>query len=374
MKEHHLIFQEIHRLQQLGESYALATVVKVSGSTYRGAGARMLITQSGQTFGTISGGCLEGDVFQKAQKVIEDGAPVLIEYDTTSPDDIFWGTGMGCGGVTTVLIENPQFSGKLALMSRVNDFIQQQRPFSIATVFKNGNDAVLPQAGICQVYPEPHQSEFATDSTFTANLIEDLKAANNSGSTLVKTYSLQTTEIELLLETVIPPLPLIIFGGGHDVHSLIRLANFLGWNVTVVEYREALTTAEKFPDADQVILWEDTEPPSEMRVSERSACVIMNHHYLTDKKILKTLIPSPAHYIGFLGPAKRAKQLLEEIQAEGTVLTKSETSRLFSPVGLDIGAETAEEIALSVIGEIQASINGRPGGSLRERKGPIHER
>ncbi len=377
MKDLLTIFKEIKTLEKIGERYALATVVKVSGSTYRGLGARMLITGTGKTIGTISGGCLEGDVLQKAQSVIAGGEPLLVEYDTTSPDDIFWGTGMGCGGVTTVLIENLSSSPKNDLLKNLYHRIQNRERFALATITRfEGEDNNL-MIGTSAVYSQL-KAEIDREKAaqiLPSQILSGLESVYQNGKSVIKQFETEKSTIEVLLEAIMPPQPLIIFGGGHDVYPVINLANMLGWHVTVVDYREVFARKENFPAADAVFLWDDSElPPPGLSITPHTACIIMNHHYLTDKKILKQLLPSPAFYIGFLGPQKRAKQLLEEIQSEARAITPEQLSRLYSPVGLDIGAETAAEIALSIIAEIQAAINQRNGGFLRQRKGPIHQR
>ncbi|RMI06702.1 MAG: XdhC/CoxI family protein, partial [Calditrichaeota bacterium] len=164
-----------------------------------------------------------------------------------------------------------------------------------------------------------------------------------------------------------------IFGGGPDVFPVVSLAKQLGWHITVIDHREPFADPKRFPEADRVVLWQEEPFPDTVRIDHRTVCVVMTHHYLTDKKILLHLMRSPAAYIGILGPAKRAKQLLDEVRDE-LPLTCEITNRIYSPVGLDIGAETAEEIALSVIAEIMAVLHNREGGSLRERRGPIHQR
>ena len=188
------------------------------------------------------------------------------------------------------------------------------------------------------------------------------------------THQLSEGKLEVLLEYIAPPLPLIIFGGDHDVFPMITAARRLGWDVTVVERREALATAGRFAEANSVVHWQDGPPPKALEIQRSTVCVVMTHHYLTDKMILKNLLHTDCRYLGFLGPKKRANQLLNELRSEGETITDAQMSRLHHPVGLDIGAETAEEVALAIIAEILAVINGRSGGMLRDRRGHIHDR
>ena len=374
MKELQNILQEIEKLEQSGEPYAIATVVKVSGSTYRRPGVRMLITESRNTVGTISGGCLEGDVIEKAKHVIATGRPQLVIYDTTSEDDIYWGTGMGCGGTMHVLIDCPSVRGYVSNLKYLSECFENHSPVAFATVFNfegqstgmNGRNLIF-NGSDCLF-------EEIEDTQLRETLLSNARQVLSTGKTITEHYQFTDSSAEVLIEYIAPPLSLVIFGGGHDVFPLLNLAKQLGWQVTIIDHRKAFATQERFPAADSVILWEGEKFPPELKISSRSFCVVMTHNYLIDKKILQTILLSSARYIGFLGPKKRTEQLIDEIRAEGMVLNDERFKRLYAPVGLDIGAETAEEIALSIVSEIQAVINRHKGGSLRERKGPIHER
>ena len=371
MKELQEILQTIEQLEKTGTRYAIATVVKVSGSTYRGPGARMLISEDGKTVGNISGGCLENDVITNAREVINSGEPRLVRYDTTAEEDIFWGTGLGCGGITHIFIE-PQ-SSLQPFLQRVRQDIRHHQPVVAATVFEVQADLPIAPGARLMFDGSSLGVNTIPGGEFAVTLEKDVRYAYQSFSTETRTYSLPGGSVSVLMETLQPPQSLLIFGGGPDVFPVISLANQLGWQITVIDHREPFADPERFPDADRVILWQEEAFPEEVRIDERTVCVVMTHHYLTDKKILLHLLRSPAAYIGILGPAKRAKQLLDEVRDE-LPLSCEITNRIYSPVGLDIGAETAEEIALSVIAEIMAVLHHREGGSLRERRGPIHQR
>ena len=258
-------------------------------------------------------------------------------------------------------------------MQRVQQDIRHQKPVVAATVFAVQGD--LPIAPGARLMFDGSSVVLNTipDAKFTGILESDAQTAYQSLSTESRPYPLLGGSVSVLIETLQPPQPLFIFGGGPDAFPVISLAKQLGWHITVIEHREPFADPQRFPEADRVILWQDEPFPKSVPIDERTVCVVMTHHYLTDKKILLHLMRSPAAYIGILGPAKRAKQLLDEVRNK-LPLTCEITNRIYSPVGLDIGAETAEEIALSVIAEIMAVLRGREGGSLRERRGPIHQR
>jgi len=372
MKDLLRILTEIETLENEGVKYALATLVNVSGSAYRGVGARMLITTDGKTVGTISGGCLEGDVVERARQVIVSGKAQLVKYDTTSEDDIFWGTGMGCGGVMHVFIDCPSLY--TSQLKALNNHLSHGESVVLATIFRY-EGAFADMTGQRLLFRGDNSTDpQLQDAALGAAILSDVEKAWNSGKSSIQSYKLNQCHAEVLIEYIASPQPLLIFGGGHDVFSLLHFAKQLGWHITVVDHRPAFATKERFPLADEVLPWEEGPKPPSLILNSQTACVVMTHHYLTDKKILKELLRSRVKYIGLLGPKKRAEQLLEEFRSEGMNLTTGQLERVFSPVGLDIGAENAEEIALSIIAEVQAVINGRSGEFLRKRKGAIHER
>lgn len=211
--------------------------------------------------------------------------------------------------------------------------------------------------------------------------------------------SLPTGKAEVFIEVIQPPVPLMIFGAGHDAVPLVRLAQELGWYVTLVDSRQADGTRERFPSADEVVLVRpegisDSEAllrlrkhgalakrhevqqqsADRLRVNNRTMAVIMTHNYLHNLELLKILLPSPVRYLGILGPKSRTGKLLQDLQEQGITPSEQQLQRLYSPVGLNIGADTPEEIALSIVAEIQAVLGDRSGGSLRNYQGPIHER
>ncbi len=206
-----------------------------------------------------------------------------------------------------------------------------------------------------------------------ASIVEDARAALERKLSSLKSYQLPTGEVEVFIEVIQPPLPLIIFGAGHDAIPVARFAKELGWNVTVVDTRQALATQNRFADADAIVLSHPENISNYITVSDRTVAVVMTHNYLHDLELLKILLPSPVCYLGILGPKSRTERLLEELRQIGTHLSREQLHRLYAPIGLDIGADTPEAIALSIIAGIQAVVTGRLGNQLRERKGSIHE-
>ena len=281
-----------------GEAALLATVVDVDGSTYRGAGARMVVRADGSTIGAVSGGCLEADIVARAAELLVSGTPELAHYDTRGSDDEVLGLGLGCRGVLDVQLE----------------------PLS--------GDAL-------------------------DRAIADLAALR------------ERTAVRLL-----------VCGGGTDAVPVVRLATEVGWLVTVVDHRPSFATMTRFPDAERVLhadVAREPEPLGQFLALERfSAAISMAHAATYDRTYLHTLLAVPSlRYLGMLGPRRRTMELLDG--APGVVPGELPPN-VYAPVGLDLGAETPEEIALSVVSEIAAVLGGRRAVSLRERVGPIHLR
>ena len=310
------------------EPAVLATLVRVEGSSYRRPGARLLLLGDGTRVGSISGGCLEDDVVAHAQAVLEHGRAETVIYDTTTENDLVWGTGLGCHGIVRVLLEKLPPTPVWAAVLRAN--------------LSAGRDTLLAVG-----YDEP--------AALGTQLAADEK--NSAG---------------IFLETVAPPTPLVIFGAGDDARPLSRFAKELGWRVTVVDSRPSYVTVTRFPEADQMAVGHGAEPTAGVALNARTVAVIMTHRYKDDLPLLRALLPQPLAYLGLLGPKKRAERLLETLAAEGLTITPEMRARLHAPVGLDLGATTPETVALSILAEIQTRLSGRKPIHLRERRAPIH--
>ncbi len=374
VKEFFEITEQIARLGSQIGSCALATVVEVSGSTYRTIGARMLIGPGDKVTGSISGGCLEGDVVLRSRAVVAGGKAALVTYDTTSPEDIFWGTGMGCGGKTTVLIQ-PLTQHLSQVLTRAAESLRRDHPVVLLTLLERDGTlahADLGLSALCGEEGEKLPAGFA-ELGETQELARACSQVLADKKPRILTFGEESVQTRVVLEALVPPQHLVVFGGGHDVLPVLHTAKNNGWRVSIVLRRKELDDG-KFSSADSVLVWQDDELPALDFLNDRTACVVMTHQYLEDRDILLRLMPSPVWYIGLLGPQKRARQLLDELEQGGHNFSRQQYERLYSPVGLDLGAETAEEIALSIIGEILALSRNRRGGLLRDRRGAIHDK
>lgn len=373
MKELQNILQAFEQIKAANQRAAIATVVKTSGSVYRRPGARMLITETGQSIGAISGGCLESDVFERAQPMmVQGGHPICVHYDTAASNDVIWGLGMGCNGAVEVLIESLDTASAQSSLELIAACFQQQQSGVIATVFRGEGELSPEMATRLFVWPDGTVLNNIAHQQLSSQLLQDTYQALAIGKNQVTVYHLEQGLAEVLIEVIHPPVPLHIFGAGYDAVPVVQLAKQLGWQVTVIDHRPAYATRDRFPQADQIIVCHAHELSATLPFNPHSVAIVMTHQYLQDQALLKTLLPAPIRYLGVLGPKQRTQQLLDDLQAEGFGWTETQLQRLHAPIGLDIGAETPEEIALAIVAEIQATLTGRPGNSLRSRAGAIH--
>ncbi|MBL7860017.1 MAG: XdhC family protein [Cyclobacteriaceae bacterium] len=349
---------------------ALATVVKVRGSSYRSPGARMLITDDGRWVGSISGGCLEGDALRKARTVMLEKQPMTVTYDTREESNQNLGIGLGCNGVIDVLIEPVDAGNDHNPVKQFQSLIRTEEPLAMATVFQGpdgvGRKIMIANNGILTgTLGQPQLTEMA---------IADLKTIFASKKSEAKKYEVGTQSYEVFLELIQPALSLIIFGGGFDARPVSELAKSLGWLVSVTDECVAHIAPVFFPTADKLSLCQREFIDRDFTITQYTACVLMSHNYEYDRDVLKKLLKTSAPYIGILGPRKRFDKMLKEFEEENIALSDSDYQRIHSPIGLDIGAEAPDEIALSIISEIQSKFTNRSGGFLKYHSGPIHQR
>jgi xanthine dehydrogenase accessory factor len=374
MHELEAILKAFEESQKNDETTFLATVVNTKGSTYRQPGARMLITSEGRTVGTISGGCLEKDIFEYARLGIRADEPIVVRYDTTSSEDIVWGFGLGCNGVVEVLIERIDCTRQLNPMVFFAQCLLDRQPRVIATVFAvNGLLKVKVGARLI-LNPDSSISTDIIETNLTEAIAQDAKLAKKTQLSTLNKYQLSSGSVEVFIEVIQPPTPLLVFGAGPDALPVVRFAKTLGWQTTVIDCRALETTRERFLIADKIILTRRQILQQEIVVNSSTVAVVMTHNYLDDLEIIKLLLPSPACYIGILGAKHRSERLLLDLHTEKLNYTKDQFQRLHAPIGIDIGANTPEEIALAIVAEIQAVLTNRSGGFLKNCKEPLHQR
>ena len=353
-----------------GAPMALATVVKIRGSAYRRPGARMLVTSCGRAAGMISGGCLENDVKEHAAKVIASGKSRLLTYDSTAPYDIVFGLGLGCNGVVQVLVERVSAEDPDDILALFGTCLDKRTSARVATVFDGHSAAGEALGSRIMHWPDGRTTVTTQDEELSAALTKLMNATEGRRAAIRPLPLSAGRHFGALIETIAPPVPLVIFGAGDDAIPVAALAKGLGWHVTVIDARPDYAKLERFPTVDQVQCLKPSATPA---LSTDTVVMIMSHSYSRDKELLAVLLPMRLRYVGALGPKARTDKLLAEIAEDGVTFSPTELAPLHGPAGLDIGAETPEEIAVSIIAEIQSVLVRRPGTSLRNKDGGIHD-
>ena len=367
------VLSAIEKLRARGEKMALATVVAARGSTYRRPGARLLVAESGELIGNISGGCLDNDIRREAKEVMAGKGARLIDFDLTADDEALWGWGLGCNVALEVFVEPPDHAAEV--IGSLKLALDQRRSIGLVTVLTSNVAAVGPGARLL-VHPDGNTEGGLGDPAVDAAAKESALVALKERKAGRRTLSVgEAGEVEAFVEALDPPIRLLIAGAGEDVIPLVRLAAAIGWEVVIADDRENLLNHERFPEASTFVhLPKAIELVESAGVDKLTAAIVMSHNYLRDQDYLKALLGQPVFYIGMLGPKTRLRRLLPDLAKEGVHPSEEDEPKIHGPAGLDIGAEGPEEIAWAVIAEIMAVRSGRNAGFLKDRKGPTHPR
>lgn len=376
MKEITDIIDAYYKAITDGKRMALATVVHVEGSSYRRPGARMLVTEDGQLTGAISGGCLEGDALRKALLAISQQTNKLVTYDTMDDDDdAKFGVQLGCNGIVHILFEPinvEKNNHPIILLERAT---QQRINAVLVTIFSMTNRSIQPGTGILLL---DNQANLIAENKFEKYndiVIQDSETALSCQKSLFNTYSFEGNNLTAFIEFLKPPVSIVIVGAGNDAIPLAQMASLLGWTITVADGRANQATAQRFPLAHKVMVAKSSDVISQISCDAQTVFVLMTHNYNYDLGVLREFMNSKdSIYIGSLGPKKKLERMLSDLKDDGIEITEEQISRIYGPVGLDIGAETSEEIALSVLAEIKAVLNKTPGTFLRDKQDVIHSR
>ncbi len=351
------ILQLLTQLVEQGRGAALATVVNIRGSAYRRPGAKMLIENDGTMAGSVSGGCLEADVREVALSVIRDGVPQLLHYDTGSDDATPFGLGLGCNGAVDIFVQRATAPDLLETSRRIMPLLEGDATFAVSTILRGatglGRSIVVPSKGI------------PAGSTGDANL--DRLIAARAGEFL-GTGTSQLHDLEghrLFTEIQLPPPSLLAIGAGEDTRPLVASASDVGFRVTVVDHRPAYLAPDHYPAGTRLVEARSDSELSALPLGPRTYAVVKTHSLEHDREWVRRLLNTDVPYIGVLGPRARIDDVLRDIGAE-------DNDRVFGPVGLDLGADGPEQIAVSVVAELLALLSGREPGHLRTREGAIH--
>jgi xanthine/CO dehydrogenase XdhC/CoxF family maturation factor len=336
-----------------GRPVLLATLVRTAGSSYRRAGARLLMTEDRWIAGGISGGCLEGDLLRKAWWRTADCPVASLEYDSTDEDDSL-AFSLGCRGKLSLLIERLSSDDPTHPLRFIERCFAKHTTGAIATVIRGatsvGRRLLRDRRGTvaCTV----------TNERLVPAIERAALAAIESG----ESSELACDHTDVFIEVIQPPRPVVVFGTNYDVLPLVEHAKCVGWDVTLVARREAPSTRLRFALADRVLVGSAEDIP----IDRHTAVVVMTHNFETDRDILRSVLFSHAPYIGVLGPRVRTERLLVELARSGVTPTAAQLARIHAPIGLDLGSDGPSEIALSIVAEIQASLSRRSGRSLSQ--------
>ncbi|MFQ5703161.1 MAG: XdhC family protein [Gemmatimonadales bacterium] len=352
------ILDHLAALARAGKRAVLATVVHIEGSAYRRAGAKLLIEESGATMGGVSGGCLEADVRGIALAALADGRPRLKHYDTGSDENMIWGLGLGCNGAVDVFVQPVTSEAIRETLEAERQLLAGDERFASGTV-------VVGDSGLWGRSLLMSASGTATGSTTNPKLDRQVQRfcahQIKTGESLLQ----DVADVKVFVEVCIPPPRLMIFGAGDDAMPLCASAAAVGFRVTVVDHRPAFLSRDRFPDA--LALNESRPDNARIEVTGDTFAITMTHSLKHDTDWVKYLLSTDVSYIGMLGPRQRTQEILESVGGLGD-------SRVFGPVGLDIGADGPEQVAASVVAELLAVHSKRDPRHLREREGAINVR
>jgi xanthine dehydrogenase accessory factor len=358
-RNNHLL-DAYQQLKLQTENCVLETIIETFGSTYQKPGARMLINKTGGMTGLLGGGCFERDLVEHAQSVFENGSAKTVFYDMRSPDNFVWGLGLGCNGAVKVLLQ----------------LLKADDGFSPLDIIASSAEANL--SGVLVSLVESSHSDFPSgQNIFLPASTDDDHMLLSPEHFPFKTFALQAVIqkqphieshvisgqlIKAFYDPLQPPSRLLIIGAGIDAIPLVTSAKALGWRVTVIDHRTSYINQERFPLAERLLHLIPEDVNENLDLNQFNALVLMTHNIEYDERYLKAIVNCNIPYIGLLGPMQRKDRLMKSLGSHSAQIKE----RVFGPVGLDIGAETPEEIALSVMAGIYAELNRRSGLDLSQ--------
>ncbi len=342
------------RVSGAGKRAALATVARVRGSAYRHEGAKLAVAEDGSSAGNVSGGCLEQDVREVALQVVRTGKPQLKSYCSSADEIAAWDLGVGCEGQVDVYVERAD------ARPRERELLEGRRPFAVASIIGMRDVGCGMRLIVTHEGAEGDVGGVELNRLVTAQA-RSLLAADESGVREIAGRS-------VFFDVLVPPPQLVLLGAGDDARPLARLAADVGFRVVVVDRRPGYLTRDRFPGAAALVHSTGDELEGALPLDADCYAAVMNHNFADDQAYLRALLKTPVAYIGVLGPRQRTERMLRNLAADAAI----DDSRVFGPVGLDIGTDGAEQVALAVIAEILAVRSGRRAKSLREREAPIH--
>jgi xanthine dehydrogenase accessory factor len=329
----------LDREMEAGHRLVAAFVIATEGSTYRKPGALMMLSSSGARCGLLSGGCLEGDLHEHAQRLLAGDDRILERhYDGRGSDDPVWGLGLGCEGAMRILLWRLETGSSLTLLRGWLSAAIRREPALLEIDLANGDGALSLGSAL----------RGDADSSSPSSVLPSDRATLRDGS-----FAVAAARVPALL----------LCGAGPDAEPVVRMASQVGWQVAVVDHRPAYVDAARFQDAVRVATVDAAVPGALVALDGFDAAVVMSHNLVADGRYLAALAVSSIPYVGLLGPAARRERLYAELGP----LAEALRPRLRAPVGLDLGGASPEAIALSIVAELQASLHGRSGTPFSAR-------
>lgn len=349
-----------------GETVGLGTVAATWRSAPRPAGAAMLVASDGTVVGSVSGGCVEGAVYELAQEVVATGTPELQRYGISN-DDAF-AVGLTCGGILDIFVA-PVSQETFPSLGRVAESIRRDEPVAVATVL-SGHERLGSRIA---VWRDRHEGSVGS-ARFDDAIIDDARGLLAMGETRIMHYGpdgeRRGDEVAILVEAFAPRPHMIVFGAIDFARAVARAGVFLGYRVTVCDARPVFATPSRFPEADEVVVEWPNSYLARIETDERTVVCVLTHDPKFDVPVLEIALRKPAAYIGAMGSRRTHEDRLRRLVKAG--MTETEIGRLHSPIGLDLGGRTPEETAISIAAEIIAVRRGGSGKQLLETSGPLH--
>jgi xanthine dehydrogenase accessory factor len=364
------ILADLRRWAEAGTPVGLATVVGVDRSAPRQPGASMAVTPEGTVLGSVSGGCVEGAVYEVAQRVLAGGEPELVRYGI-SDDDAF-AVGLTCGGQIDVFVERLDPAAP-APVTQVAAAVEEERPVAVATIIAAPEGAPVRAGARLLVTPESVTGSLGAEGLDVA-VTDDARGFLEQGVTAQRRYGRngerRLEDVTVFVESLAPRPRMIVFGAIDFAAAVARIGAFLGYHVTVCDARAVFATPRRFPQAHEVVVEWPHRYLERTRVDERTVLCVLTHDPKFDVPLLEVALRTPAGYVGAMGSRRTHEDRLARLRERG--LTDAELARLRSPIGLDLGARTPEETAVSIAAEIVALRWRGSGRPLTDTGGAIH--
>lgn len=370
MSDQRAVVAALTALAARGETVVLASVVRVVGAAYRGVGARMVVRADGSTVGMVSAGCLEADLVAHAERVRAAGEPAVVTYNNDADEDVVWGLGLGCDGTVEVLLEPLAPARGAALAVLLGRALAGDAPALLATVVRAEDGDEAPRPGARVLIASGADVAPVCDGWWGNGRVLT-RVLNECAASPPEVRDVAGTGVTF--ETIAPPVRLVVCGSGPDVVPVVRLAAGLGWDATVIAPHAAPPgRADRFPGARTAVCDDAARVADVVALTPRVAAVVMSHDYARDRAYVGALLDSDAHYVGVMGPRRRTDRMLADLAESGRTWPAPRLAHLYAPVGLDVGGDGPEAIALAIVAEVSAAASGRAGGHLRARRAPIH--